>query len=91
MSPAYGGLGSRTAKQMGRARSLARQQTPTGQPNALADGIRLFGTVWAVKQPDTGMSIPDVSRYLYLQRAKSGASIRISPTYVANATGHRRK
>ena len=38
------------------------------QSNAPADGIRLFGTIWMTEQPDPGVSIPTVSRYMYLQR-----------------------
>ena len=57
-------------KEMGRGRSLSRLSTPPGRPNSMADGVRLFGTFCAVKQPDAGMSIPGASRYLYLRRGQ---------------------
>ena len=60
--------GNPRRKANGMVKEFGATVGPLDQPNPLAGGIRLFGTAWLVRQPDTVVSIPAVARYMYLRR-----------------------
>ena len=61
------------------ARKSSWPLAPHDQPNPVAEGIRMFGTVWVVRQHDTGISIPAAKRYLYLQREQDSRGYSDQP------------
>ena len=67
MRARWGGKPHRKANGMGEEFSAILD---TEQFNTLADGIRLFETVWMAKRPNPGVAIHAAHRYMCLKREK---------------------